>query len=68
MEDIVETKCQIQETLDNYNGGPLIGIEYIVELVRILYFLKCDNCWLESGTISFALNSVILSLLEKKNK
>ena len=36
MEDIVETKCQIQDTLDNYNSGPLIGIEYIVELVCIV--------------------------------
>ncbi|XP_066907915.1 uncharacterized protein CG7065 [Halyomorpha halys] len=33
MEDMVESKCQIQDTLDNYSGGPLIGIEYIVELV-----------------------------------
>ncbi|CAH1402686.1 unnamed protein product, partial [Nezara viridula] len=33
MEDMVESKCQIQESLDNYTGGPLIGIEYIVELV-----------------------------------
>lgn len=33
MEDMVDSKCQIQDTLDNYTGGPLIGIEYIVELV-----------------------------------
>ncbi|XP_014254047.1 uncharacterized protein LOC106669237 isoform X2 [Cimex lectularius] len=33
MEDIVEGVCQIQKTLDSFKAAPLIGLEYIVELV-----------------------------------
>lgn len=32
MEDVVKKVCQIQDTLDSHTG-PLIGIEYIVELI-----------------------------------
>ncbi|KAL1122223.1 hypothetical protein AAG570_003628 [Ranatra chinensis] len=33
MEDMVEGVCQLQATIDAYSDGPLIGLEYIVELV-----------------------------------
>lgn len=33
MEDVVEGVCQIQSTFDEH-PGPLIGLEYIVELVK----------------------------------
>lgn len=37
LEDVVDSVCQIQSTFDHFTSGPLIGLEYIVELVMLIY-------------------------------